>query len=453
MIAYARHLISQGSTSQVTDIIWPLVLNDLSYVAQYWNQTGFDLWEEVNSASFFTTASQYRALIEGSALAAQIGQSCPHCDLQAPQILCFLQSYWTGSYVLSNTGGGRSGKDVNSILTSTHLFDSSTGCNAETFQPCSDKALANHKQVTDSFRSIYVVNNGIPQGQGVAVGRYAEDVYMSGNPWYLATFAAAEQLYDAVYQWRQQGTLEITSVSLPFFRDLDEQAAVGSYPSSSETFVSIVDSVLTYADSYLANVQLYTPENGALAEQYSRVDGTPLSATDLTWSYAAFLTASNARKQIMPAAWGASSARLPDNCLGSSSTGPCSAASNTFSRPGATPTATTTSTACSVTPTVVDVTFEEIVETAFGEDIFIVGSTAELGNWNTDDALPLSAERYTVETPLWFVSVSFPTGADCEYKYIRKLQDGSIRWESDPNRRYTVPADCAGSATQRDMWR
>jgi glucoamylase len=35
----------------------------------------------------------------------------------------------------------------------------------------------------DTFRTTYSINNGIPEGQGVAVGRYAEDVYMGGNPW------------------------------------------------------------------------------------------------------------------------------------------------------------------------------------------------------------------------------------------------------------------------------
>ena len=32
MIAYARHLLSKGQTSQVRDIIWPVVSNDLTYV-------------------------------------------------------------------------------------------------------------------------------------------------------------------------------------------------------------------------------------------------------------------------------------------------------------------------------------------------------------------------------------------------------------------------------------
>lgn len=175
MIAYSRYLISKGQNASVANIVWPIVSNDLSYVTANWNQTGFDLWEEVNSSSFFTTASQYRALVEGSALAAQIGKTCPHCDSQAPQVLCFLQSYWTSSgFVLSNTGGGRSGKDANSILASTHLFDPAAGCDATTMQPCSDKALANHKVVTDSFRSIYSINSGIAEGKGVAVGRYPE---------------------------------------------------------------------------------------------------------------------------------------------------------------------------------------------------------------------------------------------------------------------------------------
>jgi hypothetical protein len=49
---------------------------------------------------------------------------------------------------------------------------------------CSDRALANHKVVTDSFRSIYTINSGIVEGSAVAVGRYPEDSYQGGNPWY-----------------------------------------------------------------------------------------------------------------------------------------------------------------------------------------------------------------------------------------------------------------------------
>lgn len=36
-----RRTQDNGYTSQATNIVWPIVRNDLSYVAQYWNNTGF----------------------------------------------------------------------------------------------------------------------------------------------------------------------------------------------------------------------------------------------------------------------------------------------------------------------------------------------------------------------------------------------------------------------------
>jgi glucoamylase len=185
LIAYTRWLIANGQTSTATNIVWPIIDNDLSYVTQYWNQTGFDLWEEVQGSSFFTIAAQHRALVEGNSIATQLGKTCGNCVSQAPQLLCFLQSFWSGSYVISNINenNGRTGKDASSILGSIATFDPSAACDDSTFQPCSSRALANHKVVTDSFRSIYAINTGIAEGSAVAVGRYPEDSYMGGNPW------------------------------------------------------------------------------------------------------------------------------------------------------------------------------------------------------------------------------------------------------------------------------
>lgn len=130
------------------------------------------------------------------------------------------QSFWnpTSGYITANTGGGRSGKDANTILASIHTFDPAALCDVTTFQPCSDKALANLKVYTDAFRTIYGINSAVAAGQPVATGRYPEDSYMGGNvstnqsslltllsdwfivrqPWYLATLAVAEQLYDSL---------------------------------------------------------------------------------------------------------------------------------------------------------------------------------------------------------------------------------------------------------------
>ncbi|KAJ5112263.1 Glycoside hydrolase family 13 [Penicillium argentinense] len=323
LVAYGKHLLSSGKQSVVKANIWPLLQNDLNYVAQYWNQTGFDLWEEVQGSSFFTIAAQHRALAEGSAFAQSLSQSCEGCDSQAPQLLCFLQDFWNGTAVISNLADdGRSGLDVNSILSSIQIFDPSASCDDITFQPCSARALSNHKAVVDSFRSIYAVNNGKEAGSAVAIGRYPEDTYQGGNPWYLATLAAAEQLYDALHQWKKQGSLTITQTSLPFFQDLDSTARVGNYSSSSATYASLTGAVKTYADGFVSVVQQYTPSNGSLAEQFARDNGIPVSAGDLTWSYAAFLSAADRRAGGVPASWGASGAKsVPSQCQGGSATG------------------------------------------------------------------------------------------------------------------------------------
>lgn len=309
-------LLSTGKLSSFSH--FPIYRDGLADI-YHRNQTGFDLWEEVQGSSFFTVAAQHRSLVEGAVLADKLGTVCNGCDEVAPQVLCFLQRFWSDSqgYVISNiNAGGRSGKDANSILAVIHNFDSEAGCDAATFQPCSDKALANHKVVVDAFRSIYTVNSGIPQGQAVAVGRYPEDSYYNGNPWYLATLAAAEQLYDALFVWKKEGSITVTSTSLNFFKALIPSAATGTFPSSSGDYTTIIDAVQTYADGFVSVVEKYVTNNGSMAEQFDRNDGRPHSARDLTWSYAAFLTAAARRKGTVPASWVGESNKVPGSCSG-----------------------------------------------------------------------------------------------------------------------------------------
>ncbi|KAI5278331.1 hypothetical protein KEM52_004724, partial [Ascosphaera acerosa] len=75
LATYAEWLIDHGYPSLAESIVWPIMRNDLSYVGQYWNASGFDLWEEIQGASFFTTAAQYRALVQGRAVAEALGKT------------------------------------------------------------------------------------------------------------------------------------------------------------------------------------------------------------------------------------------------------------------------------------------------------------------------------------------------------------------------------------------
>lgn len=333
---------------------------------------------------------------------------------------------------------------------------------------CSDRALANHKVVTDSFRSIYAINSGIAEGTAVSVGRYPEDSYQGGNPWYLNTLAAAEQLYDALYTWNKQGSITVTSTSLPFFQDLDSSITAGTYASSSSTYTTLYNAVKTYADGYVNIIATYAQSNGSLSEQFSRSNGAPLSAYDLTWSYAAFLTAAARRAGVVPYSWGEPTASsVPAVCSSTSAIGTYSTAS-TGSWPssqtptsggGSTPTTTTTSTESTstttsscATATSVAVTFDEIVTTVVGQTIKIAGDVDALGNWDTDNAVALSAGDYTSSNNLWDGTISFPAGTVIQYKYINVASNGDVTWEADPNHTYTVPATCATAVTVSNTW-
>ncbi|GAW05591.1 glycoside hydrolase family 15 protein [Lentinula edodes] len=418
LITWANYLLSEGNTSYVTDTLWPIIENDLNYVSSNWNQSTYDLWEEIFSSSFFSTAVQHRALRQGTTLARAIGQTsfASSYGNQADFLLCFLQSYWNPTgYMTANTGGGRSGIDANSVLASIHTFDAAAGCDAITFQPCSDVALLNLFTYVNAFRNTYEINSGISTNEAVLTGRYPEDVYMGGNPWYLTTLAVAEQLYDSLIVWNSQGSLDVTNISLPFFKQFDSTITAGTYTSSSPEFSTLTAAVKTFSDGFVALVAKYTPSSGGLAEQISRSNGAPVSAVDLTWSYASALTAFDARAGVIPGSWGAQGLSL--NC-------------------GGVPVAQT-----------VSVTFNVDASTLEGQNVYLTGAVDALEDWSTDNAILLSSANY----PTWSVTVNLPGSTEVQYKYIKKDGSGTVTWESDPNMEITTPAN--GTYATNDTWR
>lgn len=156
-------------------------------------------------------------------------------------------------------------------------------------------------------------------------------------------FAAAEQLYDALYQWNKAGGINVTTTSLPFFTQLVSTTTAQNYASTSAGYASLVSAVTAYADGFVSLVQTYTPSGGQLSEQYLKTTGAQTSAAQLTWSFAAAVSAFDAKSNFVPASWGAKG--LTTSCGGGSSGGGT-----------------------------VAVTFNEVATTVWGENIYIVGS-------------------------------------------------------------------------------
>ncbi|KAF9737510.1 glucoamylase P (glycosyl hydrolase family 15) [Paraphaeosphaeria minitans] len=456
LITYSRYLLSTGIDSDGTEAgnIWPIIQNDLNYVAQYWNQTGFDLWEEVDGSSFFTTAAQYRALNEGAALGKQLQQEVSAYESQAPNVFCFLQTFWNGNYAVANinvkqSGFSRSGIDANTVLTSIAMFDPGASCDDTLFQPCSSRALANLKQYIDAFRTIYTINQGVSRsGTGVATGRYAEDVYFGGNPWYLTTLAVAEQLYDAIQQWSTVNTITIDDKSLAFWQSVYPSAQTGSHTKGGYSdFTKLTDAVLAFADGFVETALKYTPENGALSEQYSRENGTALSAHHLTWSYASFVTMRAARLAVTSdygqvPSWGSpSNPKVPTTCTPGSVKG-------TY-KPAVAAGAPSDAPSCTYL-----ITFNLNATTSYGENMYLFGNSSDLGGWRVSDALAGSAADYSDARHLWTFTVELPAGAELEYKFLKKEPSGEVLYEAE-NRSLAVP-DCGdespGEQTMEEDW-
>jgi alpha-amylase len=92
--------------------------------------------------------------------------------------------------------------------------------------------------------------------------------------------------------------------------------------------------------------------------------------------------------------------------------------------------------------------FEANVTTTFGQNVFVTGNTAALGNWNPANAVALSSASY----PVWKATVALPANTAVQYKYIKK-EGSTVIWESDPNRTRTTAAASPCTATWTDTWR
>ena len=81
--------------------------------------------------------------------------------------------------------------------------------------------------------------------------------------------------------------------------------------------------------------------------------------------------------------------------------------------------------------------------TYWGQNVYLVGNCAELGNWNPAKAVKLECPQY----PSWTAKVKLPKGKTIEFKAIKKDGNGNVVWESGSNHSYTVPQNGASICT------
>ncbi len=83
-------------------------------------------------------------------------------------------------------------------------------------------------------------------------------------------------------------------------------------------------------------------------------------------------------------------------------------------------------------PSQVAATYTVQAETAWGQNVFVVGNVAELGSWNPANAVPLTTGAGTY--PRWSGNGTLPANTTVEYKFVIKQDGQPVIWETGANR-------------------
>ncbi len=271
-----------------------LVSGDLDFIRSRAEESSFDIWEEERGGHYYTQLVQAEALARGAGWLDEAGDAARAraCRSVAEDLAPSLDAYWSAAdgVYRSRTGiigGGSSQKalDISVMLGVLHA-----GRAKGPHSVLDPRAQATLTSLEDLFDAEYAINRDRLPERGPAIGRYASDAYFGGNPWYLATLAAAEFYFKLAIAMRSGAEMTATNDNARFRRRLGAAGGAGDSPAAA---------AIARGEMFMRTVQAYTPASGDLSEQFDRASGAQTSAKHLAWSYAAFLTAVASRRRAI----------------------------------------------------------------------------------------------------------------------------------------------------------
>jgi glucoamylase len=242
-----------------------LIRGDLDYAARFGGEPCFDIWEEDPAQHYYTTLVQYAALREGTQWAEAEGDPQYAAQLQekARSLSDLLEQFWSDAHRLIRSRipqeGAGSEKDLDFAVILGVLH---AGLKSGPHSVQDAQVRATFQKLEALFAKEYALNHGRKSGH--VFGRYKGDTYVSGGAYYFSTFGAAEYYYRLA-------------------------AAVPSEASD----------LIAKGDAILSRTREFIPASGDLTEQLDQTTGEQTSAPDLSWSYACFITAWNARQTAL----------------------------------------------------------------------------------------------------------------------------------------------------------
>jgi glucoamylase len=290
----------------VSALMQALVSGDLAYTVRHRATPCFDTWEEELGHPYYTRLVQRAALLEGAAWARELGhdEDATRYDEAARELATVLDGYWSadrGHYV---SRAGIAGGDPNKALDSaTMLAVLHAGLPSGPHSILDPRVQATWRQLERLFASGYPINRNLQRGLGPAFGRYKGDVYYHGGAWYVATLAFAELNFRLAEAIGRGATILATPDNAAFLTAIgnEQPLSPGQLRLDAAQRHRLFLGLLEQGDAIMATVQRYTPATGELSEQFDQETGEQRSAKNLSWSYAAFVTAFTARRRACAA--------------------------------------------------------------------------------------------------------------------------------------------------------
>jgi glucoamylase len=270
-----------------------LINANLSFLEGAYQGQTYNLWEEEYGYSFFARSVQQRCF---QAVAANtIGITVPTwLPAALTWLTSALDSHWNGEVyqsVLPVPTDYRAPYDPNIDIVMSAVY----GAESVTDPQLLATAAALRAQWADSGSKYFYPINGTDAaaGLGPLLGRYPGDVYdgdsdaLAGDhPWALTTANFAELYYRLAAKITSSRTVPADSLSATFLSQVGVTAATAPLDAAA--------ALRAAGDAMLAAVVSHS-DHLELSEQFDAVTGFEKSVSNLSWSYAAFLSAVRAR--------------------------------------------------------------------------------------------------------------------------------------------------------------
>ncbi len=286
-----------------------LIKRDLEYVGHHWQESSFDLWEEIYGIHFYTLLAQRKSMALGYSVATAFKDAgaAQFYSSQARLISSALENFWSPSKGFIEAtqfiqrGRGKSQLDSAVLLAVLH-----SEVQDAQFSVADPRVLATFLRLKDTFNSIYTINNN--KDYGTAIGRYPEDTYdgyktnSRGNPWVLATAGGAEFLYRLISNHIRNKRIQINDVNRDYYASLGGNPMLKSgqiLGVMDRDYSLIIKGLFEEADSFFNRVLFHRNADGSLSEQINRENGFLQGAPNLTWSHASVITAKLRRDQAL----------------------------------------------------------------------------------------------------------------------------------------------------------